>query len=239
MSFVATTKSRALLGLLNLSCYSRNFSATSTTDMLEVTTLCKTAKEFIPGQTAGSVSMDGPLDVDGTINAFDDAIHDLKASSAPVTYGPEGISAGSVALMGLSLQTTVTRQSSVTGTVDWSAAADITGGLEAGAFIEAENAITTTTNGTAQNNGAATTNGGIAHLHVSAYSGLTSDVVTIEHSVNGSTSWATLVTFATVTGVTSEQVIVAPGTSVRQYLRVVDTVTGTGSTTRAVAFARR
>ena len=98
--------------------------------------------------------------------------------------------------------------------------------------------ITVDTTGTAQNNGAGTTNGGIAHLHVSAYSGLTSDVITIEHSVNGSTSWATLVTFATVTAVTSEQVVVAPGTTVRQYLRVVDDVTGTGSVTRAVAFAR-
>jgi len=32
---------------------------------------------------------------------------------------------------------------------------------------------------------------------------------------------------------------VAPGTAVRQFLRVVDTVTGVGSCTRQVSFARR
>jgi hypothetical protein len=239
VSFVPTTKSRALFGLLNLSCYARTFSATSDTAALDVTTMCKTAREFIPGQTSGSASIDGPLDTDATSNGFVDAIHDLKQSSAPFTYGPEGITAGSAALMGLALQTNITTQSSVTGTVDYSAAMDISGGLEAGAFVEAEGTLTADTTGAAQNNGAASSNGGIAHLHVSAFSGFTSDAITIEHSVNGSTSWATLVTFSTVTAVGSEQVVVAPGTTVRQYLRVVDDVTGSGSITRTVAFARR
>jgi hypothetical protein len=63
--------------------------------------------------------------------------------------------------------------------------------------------------------------------------------VTIEHSVDGTTSWATLATFATVTGIGSERVVVAPGTAVRRHLRVVDNVTGTGSHARLVTFARR
>jgi hypothetical protein len=42
-----------------------------------------------------------------------------------------------------------------------------------------------------------------------------------------------------VTAVGTERVVVAPGTAVRQYLRVKDDVTGTGSHTRLVAFARR
>jgi hypothetical protein len=113
------------------------------------------------------------------------------------------------------------------------------GGVDYGVSVEDLTAITTTTSGTARDGGAASTNGGVAHLHATAFSGLTSDVVTIEHSVNGSTLWATLVTFATVSGVTAERVVVAPGTAVRQYLRVVDTVTGVGSCTRTVAFARR
>lgn len=239
MSFVASLKSRAYLGLLNLSCYSRTFNATSTTDALEVTTICDTAKRFIVGLSAGSVSLDGPLDTDATANGFADGVHDLKQSTAPFSYAPEGVSAGSAVLMGLAVESNVTTQATVSGTVDWSLSADISDGLEAGAAIEAENAITADTTGSAQNNGAGTTNGGVAHLHVTAFSGLTSDAITIEHSVNGSTSWATLVTFATVTGVSSERVVVAPGTTVRQYLRVVDDVTGTGSITRAVAFARR
>ena len=240
MSFVASYKSRAFLGLLNLSCYIDQFSATADTAALDVTTICKTAKEFIPGQTSGNASFSGPLDTDATANGFDAAIHALKATTSPITYAPEGTAAGAPVFMGNSVQTNLTTTSSVTGRVDWSATVDIDGDfLGVGAAIEPEAAVTVDTSGTAQNNGAATSNGGVAHLHVSAFSGLTSDVITIEHSVNGSTSWATLVTFATVTGVTSERVVVAPGTSVRQYLRVVDDVTGTGSITRFVAFSRR
>jgi hypothetical protein len=61
--------------------------------------------------------------------------------------------------------------------------------------------------------------------------------VTIEDSADGSTNWTTIGTFATVTGLTSERLVIA-GT-VRRYLRVVDNVTGTGTNTRSVALARR
>jgi hypothetical protein len=240
VTFKASYESRALLGLLNMSCYSRTFSATDTSAVIDVTTLCKKAKEFIPGQTSATASLDGPLDTDTTAtNNFFAATAAMKQASTPFTYAPEGLSAGSPLLMGLALQTGITTQSTVAGGVDWSMSLDLDGPLDAGAAIETESTITIDTSGAAQNNGAATANGGVAHLHVSDFTGLSSDVITIEHSVNGSTSWATLVTFSTVAGKTSERVVVAPGTTVRQYLRVVDDVTGTGSITRFVGFARR
>jgi hypothetical protein len=126
------------------------------------------------------------------------------------------------------------------GTVDWSLDCQTDGAFDVGVFLEdGGTAVTVDGNGTARDNGAATADGGVAHIHVTAFSGLTNNAVTIEHSVDGSTSWATLVTFATYTAVGSERVVVAPGTTVRRYLRVVDNVTGTGSTSRAVLFARR
>jgi hypothetical protein len=236
---VASYESRAFLHFLNLSCYSRGFQMDDTTAGLDVTTLCEKPKAFIVGQRSGSVSLNGPLDTDATANGFDDAMNDMRGGTYPFTYVPGPIAAGALVLMGNSIQTNLTRSATQTTSVDWSATATITGGVDAGAAIENDTTITVDTSGTAQNNGAATANGGVAHLHVSAFSGLTSDVITIEHSVNGSTSWATLVTFSTVTGLTSERVEVAAGTSVRQYLRVVDDVTGTGSITRFVAFSRR
>jgi hypothetical protein len=104
------------------------------------------------------------------------------------------------------------------GPVDW------------GQVVALETAITIDGNGTAVDGAAASANGGVAHIHSTAFSGLTNNVVTIEHSVDGVSSWATLVTFATITAVGSERVVVAPGTTVRRYLRVVDNVTGSGST---------
>jgi hypothetical protein len=142
-------------------------------------------------------------------------------------------------VMGDSLETTASTSAAVADKAVASVSAVGTLDFDVGVSLDDFTAITIDGNGTARDGGAATANGGVAHLHVTAFSGLTNNIVTIEHSVDGSTSWATLVTFATYTGLTSERVVVAAGTTVRRYLRVVDNVTGTGSTTRAVCFARR
>lgn len=239
MAFVPSYKSRVLLGALNLSCEIRNMSIDSTTDMLDVSTICDTAKAYIPGMDSGSFSADGPLDVSSSTNDPFDILTDFKATGLPLTYAPRGLATGTEVLLADTLESNYTSSNTPTGTADFSLSAQVTGGVDSGVSVEDLTAITATGNGTARDLTAASTNGGVAHIHVTAFSGLTSDVVTIEQSANGTTGWTTLVTFASVTGVTSERVVVAPGTSVARYLRVVDTVTGTGSVTRAVSFARR
>ena len=106
-----------------------------------------------------------------------------------------------------------------------------------GVIIDPLTAITVDTNGTAVDNGASTANGGIAHLHITAFSGLTSNSVIVEHSTDN-ISFATLGTFTLATGLTSERLVIAAGTTVNRYVRVRDDVTGTGSCTRIVSFAR-
>ena len=226
MSFKSSVDSRIFLGMTNASCYARSFSVgISPVTALDVSVLCNKDKAFIPGQGGDhTLGLDGPLDTDATANGFADATYDQSGVSAvPLTACPLGSAAGDLVLMGATQQSTLTTNTTRAGTVDYSLSAMFTGRADFGNAIEAEQTI----------------NGGVAHLHVGAFSGLSSDVITIEHSVNGSTSWATLVTFTTVTGRTSERIEVAAGTTVRQYLRVVDDVTGTGSITRFVAFARR
>ena len=99
-------------------------------------------------------------------------------------------------------------------------------------------AETANQNGAAQNNGAASTNGGEGFLEVTAYSGFTSVVVKVQDSADGSTGWADILTFATVTvGPTQERVAIA-GT-VRQYTRYTIAVTGAGSVTFQVGFGRK
>jgi hypothetical protein len=134
-----------------------------------------------------------------------------------------------------SFVTTSTHNAAVSGSLS----TQTTGPTEAGQVVGDMTAITIDGNGTAVDGGAATANGGVAQIHVTAFSGLTNNIVTIEHSVDGVGSWATIATFATYTGLTSERVVIAPATTIRRYLRVVDNVTGTGSTVRAVFFARR
>ena len=96
---------------------------------------------------------------------------------------------------------------------------------------------TATGNGTARDLTAQSTNGAVAHLHVTGFTGLTSNDITIEDSSTGSSGWAVIGTFTQVTGLTSQRLAIT-GT-VKQYVRVVDTAVGTGSCTRTVAFARR
>lgn len=240
MAFVPAHKSRVLADVLNLSCTARGFNTGFTVDMLDRTTLCDEQPVFQPGLDQSTFTVDLILDTDATAGGQWATLHGWKsASPKPFTVAPSGLTAGSEVLMVNANQSqlaiTTTPTDLVTGSLQLTSA-DTT---DIGVMLENLTAVTADGNGTARDNGAATSNGGVAHLHVTEFSGLTNNIVTIEHSVDGSTSWATLVTFATYTGTTSERVVVAPGTTVRRHLRVVDNVTGTGSTTRAVSFARR
>lgn len=241
MAFASAQQSRVNVALLNASGYATGYSFSWSAEALPVSTLADVAKQFILGQDMSQASVDMLLDVSGTANGQFDALHDTKAAATatPVTLGPWGFSVGSPVIMPSVRTTNLTSGATVAGTAEVSFGSDSTGNTDIGVVLEDYAAVTVDANGTARDNGAATANGGVAHLHVTAFSGLTNNIVTIEHSVDGSTAWATLVTFSTYTGATSERVEVAPGTTVRRYLRVVDNVTGTGSTTRFVAFARR
>ena len=240
MGFVSAQASRVAVGLLNASGYTRGYNLTAATAALDTTVLSDTAKTFIIGQDESSGSLDMLFDTVGTTNLQYSALTAQKATGPyPLTLCPDGFTTGQVAVMVNAHLGNFTGVAPVADVVTCSAAFQSTGNFDVGTVLENFAAITVDGNGTARDNGAATANGGVAHLHVTAFSGLTNNIVTIEHSVDGSTSWATLVTFATYTALTSERVEVAAGTTVRRYLRVVDNVTGTGSTTRFVSFARR
>jgi hypothetical protein len=240
MAMKTAQASRVAVGLLNASGYTKGYSLTAQTAALDTTVLTDAAKTFIVGQDESSGSLDMLFDTVGTTALQFDAFKSQKATGPyPLTLCPDGFAVGQVAVMVNAHLGNFTGASSVSDLVTCSAAFQSTGNFDVGLVVEDFTAITADTSGTARDQTAATANGGVAHIHVTAFSGLTNNACRIEHSVDGSTGWATLVTFATYTGVTSERVEVADGTTVRRYLRVVDDVTGTGSTTRFVSFARR
>lgn len=240
MAFVAGMNSRLIIGPLAWSGFMRGATTNDQTAMLDAT-VCdgSNSRSFIPGQSESSMSFDCLLDVSGAAGSQFVNSDTWASTPQPLTIAPNLLTAGNPVILVSALEQSATVQSSVADVVALSVATKTDGPIDYGVSLEDFTAITSDTNGTARDNGAATANGGIGQIHVSAFSGLTSDVVTIEHSVDGSTSWATLVTFATVSGTTSERVAVDAGTTVRRYLRVVDDVTGTGSCTRQVSFARR
>ena len=240
MAFKNAQSSRVLLGSLNYSGYATNVSFGTSVDALEVTTLIDTAKKYVVGATQADYSIDVNLDTDTTAGGLWSNATTFKTTQpSPLSYAPSGLTTGSEVWMAEVLESTFSSQTSVGGlvTASLSGIADET--FDTGLVVEDLTSISVTANGTARDQTTATTNGGVAHMHLTAFSGVTSSIVTIEHSVDGATAWATLVTFTAATGLTSQRVVVAAGTTVRRYLRVVDTLTGTPVYTRSVSFARR
>jgi hypothetical protein len=240
MAFRNAQQARVYVGILGAHAYARSASVNGPVDMLDTTTLDKTAKTFIPGQDTATFQLAGPLDTDPASNAQYDALSDIKGATTntPITYMPLGTDGAAWLLDGIETAIDVTTSPSTT--VDFAMTAQISGQVDTNGVILSNNtAVTTDTDGSTVDNGAATTQGAVAHLHVTAYSGLTSDAIIIEASTTGAFAGeeTTLGTFTTVTGLTSQRLTIA-GT-IPRYLRVADDVTGTGSITRTVAISRR
>jgi hypothetical protein len=215
MAFMPAERSRVLLGSLNLSCYATQLGATTATAMLDSTVFCNAdntsmkSKAFIPGMTEGSFEISGHLDVDGSQGLQFDTIVDWKqATPLAVTYAPSGLTALSEALLAGALEGSFTPSAGVGGMADFSLSSTADGAVDPGFVLEDLTAVTIDGNGTARDLTAQSTNGAVAHLHVTAFSGLTSNVVTIEDSTDGSTGWATIGTFTTVTGLTSQRLVI-------------------------------
>jgi len=239
MAFRNAQQARAYVGILGASCYTRNLSIDATNEVLDTTTICDTDKKFIVGQNTSTVSLDGPLDDDATANGQWDALTDQKQATTPTPITIMPLGADGAAWLFEADETNLSTTAGVGSTVDWSMAAQTTGITDlAGVVIENNTTITDTANGSTFDATAQSTNGAVAHLHLTAFATVTSDAITIEDSSTGSSGWATIATFATATGVTSERVVIA-GT-IKRYVRVVDTVVGgAGSVTRTVALSRR
>jgi len=242
MAFVPGYNSRVLLGPLHLSCYVRSTSFNWSVDMHDISVLCTDppAKTFMIGRESATYSADGPLDVSGTAgDQFDVLATDFKSTQMPVTYAPSGVTALDEAWLLDAMETNFTSTNGQDDAVAYTLSAQSNGWIDPGVVLEGEDAVTATGDGDARDLTAQTTNGGVAHLHATAWTSLTSNDIIIEHSADGSTGWSTLVTFTQLTDVGYQRVEVAAGTTVERYLRVADTVVGSGSMTRTVAFARR
>jgi hypothetical protein len=245
MTFHSAQVARVYIGPLFAAAYARSVGMNTQTDTHDTTVLANadgtpmTAKQFIAGHNMSSFTAAGPLDTDASANGQYDLITDLQAANqtgpTPITYLPHGNDRQ--VWMVEAIQGGVDFNSSVAGTADWATACQTTGITDLlGRVIENHTTVTADQNGTSLDNGAATSGGAVFHLHVTGFSGLTDDVITVEDSADDS-SFATIGTFTTVTGVTSQRLTVAG--AIRRYVRVVHNVTGTGSVVHLAAICRR
>lgn len=229
---VSAQKSRIIGSDFSLSAYVRNVSAAWTADMHDVSALTDTAKQFIVGQDTGTLTIGGLYDT-----AEHAELAAWKSSDAqPISYAPRGFTLGYEVWMSSTLESSLELSSSVSGLNEFSLNGQADGIVDMGVSLHDLAAVTADESGTGVDGTAATTGGGVAHLHVTEFSGFSAADVIIEDSANN-TDWATIGTLTTVAATTSQRLVIA-GT-IRRYTRYSVDVTGTGSITFAVALARR
>lgn len=241
MSFIHSKTSRAILGDFPLSAYLQKVLPDLGIEMNDTTVLTSTGRECIPGLENGKVSIAGLLDSDGAATGQHRQIFDQLGATAEDVFSlaEEGFARGNRVMTCLVREAKYGPNTDPASAVAWSADLASDGRVDLmGVSLVDVAAITVDTNGTGVDNAASTANGGCGVLHVAAYSGLTNVVFKVQHSTDNS-SWADLVTFTTVTAIGSQRVEVAAGTTVNRYLRFFADVTGSGSVTPQMSFARR
>ena len=242
---MATTHGKNVDVFINefdLTAFFNNMDLNREAENPETTTFSKNDRTFIAGLKGGNVSLSGFFD--SAAGASDEVLNATLGAAADrvVTIGPGGTAIGDVTY----LFRTRTSSYNVSGSVD--SVVEVTADLLANREIDrgvalhnlTAETVTGDSNATSVDGLGVTTNGGTGHLHVTAVSTPTTLDVDIEDSADDA-AWLALTggTFTQVTtAAISEQITVAAGQAVRQYLSTAWVIVGT-SYTFAVAFARR
>lgn len=225
----------------NLSPFFNSAEDTDAVAKLEDTHFGDGRKKSAPGIGEGSVKAAG--DYDGSLGAVQEA---LKASlgnvvGEPGTLGYYGDSFGLAATLWKNFTGKHSEKAAVGGKVVTDAELiTSSSGLADGVWLHALSAVTATGTGTAFDGGAATATGWRATLHCTARSGTTPTlVVKLQDSADNAT-FADVATFTTLSAAGGLYLASAAGATLRRYVRVIWTVTGTSpSFTFAAAVARQ
>lgn len=232
MTFTQGYKARVLLGDLSMSPKLSDVSLPFTAEMLDVTTFADNGvKRFIPGLGSSTTSMNGFMDTETVAHM------DGYTDTAPFTYGPRGLSHSSLLFMVDTLKASFELGSAVAGVSSFTLSGQTDGVTDLGVSLHDLEAETSDGNDSNYDGAASSTLGAAGQLHVTAFSGFSAVDVAIQHSANGSSGWSDLIAFTQVSGTTSERVEVTG--SVNRYVRAEWDITGSGSITFQVGFARR
>lgn len=235
MAFVHGKDSAVLVDEFDLSAYFNQVNANRQIQAVNTTTFANDgSKSYIAGVESGSISIQGLWD--GAASAVDPVMDAAIGTESVFTIGLNGVDAvGDRAILCKGENVSYQIRSTTTDSVRITVGGTVDGGVRMGGVVlQPLEAETTTFNGTSHNSGASSAFGGVGHIHVTAFSG-TNATVKIQDSPNDS-AWADLITFSSITGVTSQRSLVS-GT-VDQYLRFAITTDNFTSMTIACAFAR-
>lgn len=223
----------------NLSSYFNEASVSQKVDTAETTAFGNDAKTYITGQQDGTISLKGMFD--GSASAIDVTLSGVIGAASPdvITVAPDGVVSGRRVFFGKAHETSYEISAPVSDVVSATAEVQVTGGANAGNFLDVLSSVSASGQSAALDNGSSSSNGGVGVLHVTANNRDGASTFTVQHS-SDNVSFVDLVTFASVaaSAIGGEQVSVT-GT-VNQYVRAAYTPGGSsGSVTYTMAFSRK
>lgn len=223
----------------NLSTYLNSVTLTGIADSAETSTFGTTSKSYIPGLLDGTLSLAGFYD--GATNADIDIINAAlgNTTNAVVTHFPQGDTFGNDGWGFAAFATSLAIDTNLGGAAAISSDLQSSVGAEILTSLHALGAETTATNSASVDNSASSATGGVAYLHVTAFSG-TDLTIKVQHSTNDST-WVDLLTFTQVTAANAKERVrtAALTTTVNRYTRTIwATSGGFTSCTFVVGFGR-
>lgn len=200
------------------------------------------AKTFIVGQNDAQFSGSGLYDgsIDGIEKHFEAILASEMAADQkiPITFSPEGFAVGNLAMLAVAKTTTYEVNPVISDVVKMSFEMQCDGGMQIGNILMNQ-AMTTTTQGTALDNAALTSKGALFYAHVLANANTGNVQVVLQHSTDNST-WVDLITTTVVgTGTLTAYRIGESTGTVNRYLRVRVTLAGTGSVTVLASAVRK
>ena len=229
MAFNHGSKARALLNGFDVSAYLSSMAMAGSMETADVSVMGNTAKQFVTGLMAASITFDGKFDpAEDVVLA---AAMSAGASYDELLYFPSGYGTIGNSVYGFEgFNTAYNIDTSVSDAAKWTGTLESTTGFERGALLHPYQAEVAGGNSTGfDQTTVSTTNGGVGFLNASAGATL---IVKIQDSADNS-AFADILTFSTLSAAGAQRSVIA-GT-VRRYVRCLWTGTGTF----AASFVRR
>lgn len=232
-------KTAVLLNGTNMSPFLNEATTTTEIETAETTTFGDQDKTYITGLSDGTISTSGLFD--STAGASNDVLSGLiNTEDNTFTVMPEGVAAGSPAVIANGQMTSYEVSSPVGDVISISAEVQADGGLLHGialtGLVNTGSASATTTG---IDNVSSTANGALFNLHLVTNDRNGSATLKVQHSADDVT-YVDLVSFSAISAsITAGESITSTGT-VNQYLRTLSTLAGSsGSVTYNISAARR
>jgi hypothetical protein len=237
MAFQHGKDSMVLLGAYDLSAYCRQTTVNFSKDVPDTTTYGDDSHEFaLDGLRTGQVTISGLLDTadDGGDERLN-AAFEATAATTPLTTSPQDSTPGNIAYLCLPWATDPAIDNPFDDAVAFSNTFQATGGVKRGHWLQALVAVTSIGDKTEVDAGEDWTAGGMASLHVTAFTGTNCTMIVKDSDDGISYSAVTGLGFTQFTGITSETKSIA--TTIQQW-RLVNYAGTFTSITAAVALGR-